>query len=475
MNIPAEQPIDHYRSEFSSRESHLPGAAIGWLREKRRISFERFADSGFPCSRREEWKYTPVEPIIKRTYRVIDDNRVPPELDGNSLEALYLSGANSHCLVFLNGVYVPQLSRLSRLPGGVIVGSIADGFVAPSEVFSGQFQHHFDHHIVTATSSTGFSALNSAFFADGAFIYLPPDAVVEPPIQLLFLSTLGNSHIISHPRILIVAEQDSQVDVVESFASLGEPVEEGTHLINAVTEISLGSNAQVRHCKLQNEREKAALHIAGLAVYQEKDSRFFSYSISVGGKFTRNDINAVIDAEGGACSLDGLYLAGKRQHVDYYTRIEHTKPYGTSVQRYKGILAGRAHGVFNGQVYVHPYAQHTDAKQRNENLLLSKDAQVDTKPQLDIFADDVQCAHGATVGKIDKKMIFYLRSRGIAANVAKSLLTYAFASEIVERIPIEAIRTKLTEIVLTQLPDADQARERLQELVPSMTNTPANG
>jgi len=460
MNI-----VDHYRAEFLSHEAHLPGAATGWLRQRRRDAFDQFTEIGFPSSHQETWKYTPIDPISERLHQLWDGNghgqhgaaRATPEPEQRDLSACYLPDSASHCLVFRNGHYDQQLSRPGNLPAGVIVGSLADHSNASSEALT----EHLDRYITaTSASANGFATLNSAFWPDGALIHLDPGVVLDAPIHLLFLSTIADEKIITHPRILIVAEKNSSVAVIEHFTSLVD----AASFTNAVTEISLGANASVKHCKIQNEADNA-LHLATLQVHQAKDSRFFSHSVSVGGKLTRNDIHAVIGAEGGECILDGLYMVGGRQHVDYHTRIEHAKPNGTSRQRYKGVLAGKSHGVFNGQVYVHPDAQHTDAKQRNENLLLSKDAQVDTQPQLDIFADDVQCAHGATVGQLDKDMLFYLRARGMGADMALNLLTYGFVNEILDVAPIAAIKPMLGDIVLAKLPNADIKNE-MRELVP---------
>nr|VFK52645.1 MAG: Fe-S cluster assembly protein SufD [Candidatus Kentron sp. TUN]VFK53170.1 MAG: Fe-S cluster assembly protein SufD [Candidatus Kentron sp. TUN]VFK55728.1 MAG: Fe-S cluster assembly protein SufD [Candidatus Kentron sp. TUN] len=461
MNI-----VDHYRAEFLSHETHFPGTGAAWLRQRRRDAFDRFAKFSFPSSHQEAWMHTPIDAITQRPYRSSDGGQLRDsetrsesvsEPSRNNLSHLYLPDSNSHCLVFLNGRYARQLSRPGNLPGGVIAGSLADNSDAYPEVL----EKHLDCHVAAAAPSAGFAALNGAFWPDGAFVYLPAGVIVEAPIHLLFISTLEDEKIITHPRILIVAEENSAAAVVEHFTSLGGE----SYFTNAVTEISLGANANVKHCKIQNEANQA-LHIAMLQAYQAKDSHFASHSVSVGGRLTRNDINAVIGAEGGECMLDGLYMVNKRQHVDYHTRIEHTKSHSASRQRYKGVIAGKAHGVFNGQVYVHPDAQHTDAKQKNENLLLSPDAQMNTKPQLDIFADDVQCSHGATVGQLDTNMIFYLRARGIATDMATSLLTYGFVNEILNLAPVPAIKPRLGEITLSKLPNADKLKDQMLELVP---------
>nr|VFK29315.1 MAG: Iron-regulated ABC transporter permease protein SufD [Candidatus Kentron sp. MB]VFK74746.1 MAG: Iron-regulated ABC transporter permease protein SufD [Candidatus Kentron sp. MB] len=462
MNI-----VDKYRTEFLSGRSRLSGPE--WLRRRRNDAFQRFAKIGLPSSHQEAWKYTPIDAISERLYRPWDEKISTLPQPGDIL-ALSLPDEAAHCLVFLNGHYVQSLSRINALPDGVIVDGLANHASAPSNTFFDALQKYLDRSL-TVTSfepspshalTNGFAALNGAFWSDGAFIHLTPGASIDIPIHLLFISTLDDEQIITHPRILIVAEENSAVEIIEHFTSLGE--KDASHFTNVVTEVSVGAGAHVKHCKIQNEAQHA-LHIATLRTHQEKDSHFSSHSVSVGGRLARNDIHAVIGAEGGECILDGLYMANGRQHVDYHTRIEHAKPHGASRQRYKGVLAGKARGVFDGQVHVHPDAQHTDAKQRNENLLLSKDARVDTKPQLDIFADDVQCAHGATVGQLDKDMVFYLRARGIATDMALNLLTYGFVNEILALAPIPAIKPMLGKIVLTKLPNADMTDQML-ELTP---------
>nr|VFK47514.1 MAG: Iron-regulated ABC transporter permease protein SufD [Candidatus Kentron sp. TC] len=442
--------VDHYWAQFLSHEAYLPGNKAPRLHQTRRDALHRFTEAGFPASRQGTWKYTPADTITRHLYKLWDEKPRDggprlAETEPGDFSDLYLSGVDSHCLVFLNGRYVERLSRPSRLPEGVIAISLADKANASPETL----EEHIDRLVASADPRAGFAALNGAFWSDGAFIHLAPGAVPDVPIHLLFLSTLPDEKIIIHPRVLIMAEEGSALQVIEHFASTPG----ANCFTNAVTEISLGANASLEHCKIQDEAE-SVFHVAMLQAHQARDSRFASHSVSVGGRITRNDINAVIGAEGGECLLDGLYMAAGRQHVDYRTRIEHVAPHGISRERYKGVLAGKAHGVFNGSVHVHPDAQHTDARQRNENLLLSPDAQVDTEPQLDIFADDVQCAHGATVGQLDKNMLFYLRARGISADMALSMLAYGFIGEILDLAPIEAIEQTLGRIALAKLPNA---------------------
>ena len=283
-----------------------------------------------------------------------------------------------------------------------------------------------------------FVALNSAFWQDGAYVRIASGTVLEKPIHIVFVSTSGGPPVVSHPRILIVAENDTQADFTESYFGWGENV----CFSNAVTEIMVGENAVVDHYKLQVENEQS-YHLASLYVRQERHANFTSSSISFGGRLARNEVSVLLDAEGADCALNGLYLASGSQHVDNYTTIDHAKPHGTSNQFYKGILDDHAVGVFHGNVIVRKDAQKTNAMQKNKNLLLSENAVIDTKPQLEIFANDVRCTHGATIGQINPEELFYLRSRGIGQQEARALLTYAFAGDIIDRVRIPAIRACL--------------------------------
>lgn len=439
--------IEHYRAVFSRRESHLPGA--GWTRQLRSEAMDAFQVARFPSPDWERWRHIPMDALIDSPYR-FPEGGSPAEPDADVLAGLYLPDADAHRLVFLNGYPVPHLSQIGRLPKGVVVGNLAGSLASsPEAAATVAMSHHLNRYIRVPYS--GFALLNTALFADGAFIYLPPGVVLEKPVHLVFVSTARDDAVMVLPRVLIVAEQNSAVDVVESFASLEEGDGGAPCLTNAVTEIAIGRGAIVNHCKLQTESARNARHVAILATHQDRDSRFVSHSVSAGARIARNDIESTIDGQGSECVMNGLYLADGRQYVDYYTFADHVSPHGKSAQHYKGILAGKSHGVFNGKVHIYPDCQHIDARQRNENLLLSRDAQVSTRPQLDILADDVQCSHGATVGQLDENMVFYLRSRGIPPDEAENLLTYGFAGEIVDRVPVAAVRTKLVDDVLTSV------------------------
>jgi Fe-S cluster assembly protein SufD len=287
-----------------------------------------------------------------------------------------------------------------------------------------------------------FTALNTAFIADGAVIEIPTETVVEQPIHFVFIS---DGEGVSHPRNLIVAGRHSRATVIESYVSLRD----GSYFTNAVTEIAVGEGAHVDHYKLQRESENA-FHVGTVQAREERDSQFHSFSFAVGGSLARTNIYTSLNGDAATCTLNGLYLTDGSQHIDNQTSIEHIAPNCPSHEIYKGVLDGRSHGVFNGKVYVHPEAQKTDGKQSNNNLLLSPTARVDTKPQLEIFADDVKCTHGATVGRLDRAAMFYLNSRGIGPDTARTLLTYAFAADVLETIELEPLRKQLEKMVLVR-------------------------
>jgi Fe-S cluster assembly protein SufD len=441
--------IDHYLSEFAEIEGRLPGNSLPWLRASRASALDQFRTGGFPTPRNEDWKYTRVTPIEKRAFRPAAETCVG--LLPEDLEAFFLN-LDCHRLVFINGRYAPQLSQRSRLPRGITVTSLTQALNEQPARLEPHLAHYAD------PSVQGFSALNTAFMEDGACIILDQNTDAERPIHLLFVATAQSEEWVAQPRILVVAEDNSQAGIIESYESLGQSV----YFNNTLTEVVLGSNARLDHYKVQRE-SNTAFHVSTLEVRQARNSRFQSHSISLGGALTRNDINVALQAEGAECTLNGLYMVAGRQHVDYHTRVDHTKPHCTSRELYKGVLNGRARGVFNGRVYVHPDAQKTDAQQSNSNLLLSKDAEIDTKPQLEIYADDVKCAHGATVGQLDETMIYYLRSRGIALDAARTLLTYGFVREILDQIPLAGLRASLAGSLLDRLPNAEYIRDLINE------------
>ncbi|MFQ5830215.1 MAG: Fe-S cluster assembly protein SufD [Candidatus Methylomirabilia bacterium] len=432
------QELAGYLSDFEQFEKDGATGAASWAHRLRKAAIARFAELGFPTTRHEEWKYTAVAPIAKVPFTRVGYER--PMLLSGALERLSFGLSEGARLVFVNGHYSRELSSLWSLPSGVRVGSLSAALTADRELIERHLAGHARYQ------DHAFVALNTAFIEDGAFLYVPVGKVVGDPIHLLFISTARGTATASHPRNLIVAGNNSQVRIVETYVGVGKHV----YFTNAVTEIVVGENAAIDHYTLQRESEEG-FHIATLQVHQARSSTFASHSIAVGGALVRNDVNVVLDGEGSECTLNGLYMVTGRQHVDNHTRIDHAKPRGLSRQLYKGVLGGKARGVFNGKIVVHPAAQKTDAKQTNKNLLLSADALIDTKPQLEINNNDVKCTHGSTIGRLDEDSIFYLRSRGIGVETARGLLTYAFASEIINGIKVEPLRAELENLTGTRL------------------------
>ena len=434
--------------DFARIAGTLPGAGLPWLAHARSNALERFAQSGFPTTRDEEWKYTSLAALEKHAWLEAPDANGHGTANAALVAQFALNHGDGHLLVFHNGRYAPALSAPGELPAGVSLCSLSAALRQTPEAL--------EPYLVNDERQTVFGALNTAFMADGVYLHLARGAVLEQPVHLLFITTQadGAAPFATHPRNLIVADAGAQATVIEHYAG----VDGAPYFSNAVTQIFTARNAAIEHYKLQQEGSQA-FHIAGIHAQQQHDSRFDSHSITLGAALMRHDITAAFDAPGCNATLNGLYLAAGRQHVDHHTRIDHLAPNGTSREYYRGVLDGAARAVFNGKVIVHPGAQKTDAHQANHNLLLSKFAEVDTKPQLEIYADDVQCTHGATVGQIDDEQIFYLRSRGVEQAMARALLIHAFAHDVIERIRVAALRTRLEQILFARLPHGERIKE----------------
>ncbi len=419
---------DFYRNHFAQFEKD-PNISQSWTRSVRRNAISCFSELGFPGTGHEEWKYTNIAPIAKIPFEVAENR-----LNGVASEALTRLGMENladNRLIFINGHYSPNLSSL-RLPVNIRVGNLS---AVLSENTEGVEPHLAQY---ARYQDQAFVALNTAWMNDGSFVYVPRGNTLREPIHLVYFSTAQDEATVSYPRNLIVIGDESQATVVETYLGVKNEV----YFTNAVTEMVLGKNAMVDHYKLQRESD-GAFHVAILQVCQERNSHFSSNSISLGGALARNDINSVLDGEGSECSLNGLYMVDGKQHVDNHTRVDHVKPHCNSRELYKGILGGSAKGVFNGKIYVHTAAQGTDAKQTNKNLLLSENATINTKPQLEIYNDNVKCTHGSTVGQLDQDGLFYLRSRGIELTDARRLMTYAFASEMIGQVKVAKLRSWL--------------------------------
>ena len=428
-----------YVAEWERSETARAGQPA-WLREQRHAARDRFVDVGFPGTRLEDWRFTNVAPIAESRFTLAGAGALSPaDLAPWTFDGIGLQ------LVFVNGRYAPALSTISgagTLPAGVVAGPLAPALAA-----GGADGTPFGR--VVPSPLTTFPALNTAFFADGAFVLLPPHTILDAPIHLLFITVADRARteaVMTHPRVLLVAGEDSQARIIESYA--GTPG--ATYFTNALTEVSLGEHAVVEHCRVQRESD-AAFHVGLMHVNGRRSSTFTSHAFALGGALVRNEIAAVMGGEGMECTLNGLYLATGRQLVDNHTTIDHATPHCSSHEIYKGVLAGRARGVFNGKIIVRPDAQKTDAKQTNRALLLSDDAVIDTKPQLEIFANDVKCTHGAAIGQLDDDAVFYLRSRAIGEQDARTMLIHAFAGEVLDRVHIEPVRAQLRDELTARL------------------------
>lgn len=435
-----------YLSSFTHLENTLNENMAAWVSKLRRLAIESFAELGFPLTHDEEWKYTNVAPLVSLPFapaRV----KLTEEIR-RRIERLPLADLGCSRLTFFNGRYVPELSKLREVPKGLKAGSLASAFKNHGALLERHLARYAD------ARTHAFVALNTAFFEDGAFIEVPKGAVLQKPLHILQVSHGGGRTTVSHPRNLILMGSTGQATIIETFFSLAED----TTFTNTVTEIVAGEGALLDYCKVQQE-STAALHYARVQVQQERSSTVATHSIQLGGALTREEVQAVLGGEGAESLLHGLYVITGQQHVDNHTTIDHAQPHCSSREVYKGVLEGKSQGVFNGKIIVRPDAQKTDSKQSNKNLLLSEDANINTKPQLEIFADDVKCTHGATIGQIDPEAVFYLRSRGIAADEAKSLLTYAFANDVMERIKFQPLRERLAERLFARLAKTQPAKE----------------
>ena len=425
-----------YLESLLQGRPQLPAAfsspALAWLNQLRANAVDRVGALTVPTTRDEEWRFTDISPLTKQSFQPV---RTTSRLQAADVERFYLAEAATR-LVFVDGVYAPQLSSVAR-DLGVVVSNLS----AAVSAHAAAIEPHLGRH--TEFQDNVFAALNTAFLHDAALIVVPRDASVAVPVHLLFIATQKAAA--SYPRCLLVAESGSTVTVVEDYVAL----QEEAYFTNAVTEIALADNARVNHIRVQRD-SGPAFHIANCAVSLAHASRYQSVSVALGARISRYNLNVPLAAEGAECAIDGLALIAERQLADTHTCIDHAKPHGTSRQLHKCIVGGAAHAVFNGKIMVRPGAQRTDSSQSSRNLLLTGKAHVDTKPQLEIFADDVKCAHGATVGQLDNEEVFYLKSRGLSDVAARNLLTYAFGAEIIDRIPIASLKHRLEQTVLEQ-------------------------
>ena len=422
-----------YLSEFEKFENSLNGESKLPIHQLRKEAIDNFSKLEFPNTKEEEWKYTNISPLLKYNFKPATGKT---NVTSEQVSKFLFDKMEPSLLVFVNGHFQEELSNLKDLPKGVVTDSISNAIKEKSPLV----EKHFGKYAIY--NSQIFTALSTAYTKDGAFIYVPDGKIVEAPIHILFLTDSSEEKTLTQPRNLFVAGKNSQVTIIEHYASLSENI----YFTNNVTEIFADDGAVVDHIKLQEESKKA-FHIGRMEIGQGRGSNFTSYAISFGGDISRNDFNSKFNEEGSECTLNGLFLIDGTQLFDVHTLIDHAKPHCNSHEHYKGILDDKSRGVFNGKVMVRKDAQKTNAFQENNNIILSDDALVNTKPQLEIFADDVKCSHGATIGQLDEESMFYLKSRGIGEETARTILIHAFASDVVQTIKVEAIKNYIEEIL----------------------------
>jgi Fe-S cluster assembly protein SufD len=428
-----------YLQEFGVRAGTATVEGPEWLDALRRSAIDRFALTGFPTSRDEEWRFTPIAPIAKGAWR--HSSGSAHDVTRQDLAPFVFGHPEWTTLVFVDGAYSETLSSITAVGQGVRVGSLSDALKSDSPVL----ERHLARH--APIESSPFTALSTAFMRDGTFLHVPRNVDLTRPVHTVFVSTSKAAGAVTHPRNLLVVEEGARASIIESYVTLAEGA---SYWTNAVTEVVAGANSWIEHTRIQRESERA-YHIGLTHVEQERDGHYRSFSLAMGGALARHNLTARLNGENVETLMYGLYLTRGQQVVDNHTAIHHDQPNCRSWEVYKGVLDGHSRAVFNGKVFVKPEAQKTDAKQTNRNLLLSDEAKVDTKPQLEIFADDVKCTHGATVGRLDDIALFYARSRGVPSAVAQLLLTYAFAAEVTSEVVLQPVREQLERLVRERL------------------------
>ncbi|MBN1397292.1 MAG: Fe-S cluster assembly protein SufD [Bacteroidetes bacterium] len=441
----ADKNIQWYKSRFEAFEQGLNGEKSKPVHALRRNAFRIFSENGFPTTRQEEWRFTNISPITKIEFQPVLNFEANGISKADIKEYTVAGAARA---VFINGMFSKELSDTGMLPDNVIIGNIANVL----EEDTGTVQPYIDR--MASAPENAFTALNTAFLRDGVFMLVPKNTIIERPVQLIFLASDSKYAYAAQPRNIITVESDSRCKIIETYIGLAG----NTYLTNTVTEILLHENSHLEHNKLQVESLNA-FHIGTARIIMHARSNYTSNVFSLGGSLVRNNIDVVMDAESSECTLNGLTLGTGTQVIDNHTAVDHAKPNCSSRELYKSILGSESRGVFNGKIIVRKNAQKTDAQQANRTLLLSDNAVMNTKPQLEIFADDVKCTHGAAIGQLDDEQIFYLRSRGIGLDAARDILTLAFAGDVINKITIEPLRFQVEKIVFNSL-DNSKARQK---------------
>ncbi|MEX0887083.1 MAG: Fe-S cluster assembly protein SufD [Phycisphaeraceae bacterium] len=446
MTIEQHDELGHFEALAQQRADVGPA----WLRAVREQAVKDLRTVGLPTRKHEEWRYTDPAPLTRTRFALSD---TPPAVAPGQFGRFTMPGLDAHTLVFVNGRYVASLSQVGKLPAGVVVCPLADALDAHRDTLEPLLATHGE------ASSAAFTLLNAATLDDGLFVSVPAGVTLDRPVQVLNVAIAERkaaAPLLTSPRNVIIAGENSELTIVEQYVSL----DDAAYFTNAVTQVDAGASARLGHYLIERE-SPAAYQVSTLLTEQGRDSDVNSHTVLLGGKLVRNNVNPRLIGPGGHCLVNGLYLGDDAQQMDNHMRVEHRSPHCDSRQFYKGVLQGQARAVFSGRIYVERGAQKTDAKQENSNLLLSRDAEATTKPQLEIFADDVKCTHGATVGEIDEQAVFYLMARGMERDAARALMIYAFAAESLERMRLEPVRAMLTREILARLPEG----ERLASLV----------
>ncbi len=428
--------VESYIEVFNELKKSKFRSDPSWLKELRSEAIKEFSKIGFPSPKDEDWRFTNLAPIIRSSFHVADKPCEVSITNLNSISSLFINDLNQIRLVFVDGSFIPQLSFLEKISDGVAIKPIRQAIEENEDIVADNIGKFAE------IKGQTFTALNTAFFEDGLFIYIPRLKMLDTPIYAVYVSTREKPKYMTNLRNLIVAEESTQLTVIEHYVSLSDEI----HFSNIVTEISSGCNSNVEHYKLEMEGLKS-FNISTLRVQQQRDSSIRSHSVLLGGSLVRNNIHPVLEGEGCYSFINGLYMASDKQHLDNFMKVEHVGPHCDSRQFYNGVLDGSSKGVFHGRIVVHENAAKTDAKQTNRNLLLSNRAQIDTKPQLEIYNQDVKCTHGATIGQLDRDAIFYMQSRGISKQNAENIMLKAFANQSISSMKVDSLKKYLEQKV----------------------------
>jgi len=440
--------VEHYREQFQNHASTLPGCEHKWVAELRDGALSRFTELGFPTLREEAWKYTDVRPIVRKNFRISTFTEPAPD-KSIDLERWTIAGLACHRMVFLDGRYHAGLSGSDLHEDGLELQSLSRALNDDPDSLRQEIQHGDDR-------SLAFELFNAAFMSDGAVIRIRDQFVVERPIHLIFISRHRAQAVTSNIRNIIIGGKHSRATVIESY--VGD--DESNNFTNSVTRVVMQPEACLDHYKFQSE-SPTSYHIGQLHVFQQNASRLRSYSIALGGRLARTDITTLFSGENARAEMLGIYLPQGKQHIDHHTLADHRSPNCVSNEHYRGVIDGHGRAVFNGKVVVRQGAEKTDARQENHNLMLSDDGEVDTKPELEIYADDVKCSHGATIGQVDQDALFYLRARGIDMETANQLLTHAFLKKPLAAVDIAELKAWINSAINRRLPHKKMLEEAL--------------